>query len=241
MAKKQSPFATFLRRAAAWSVHLITASGAAWGLLALLAIQRGDDRAAMFWVAFSIVVDSVDGTLARWLDVRRYAAAIDGALLDNIVDYFTYVIVAAYWLTQRDLMPEGWALFGALVMLLTSAYQFSQVDAKTSDYYFKGFPSYWNILVASLFFLRANPWINLALVVLCGILVFVPVKYIYPSRTRFNRTLTLVLTCLFGLFSAWMIWTYPDTPAWAMYPVFAYVGYYVAASLWPKPKERRRA
>lgn len=223
-----------LRKTLAWSIHLLTASGAVWGFLALLAFQRGDYRAAMLWMILSIVVDSFDGTLARFLEVKKYAPGLDGALLDNILDYFTYVIVPAYALYSAHLLPPGWELAGALSILLTSSYQFSQVDAKTDDHYFKGFPSYWNVVVIYMLTLQIPHWWNLAILALLNVLVFVPVKYVYPSRTVRARALTLTLTCLYGAAGTFAVAQYPAVPLWLMVVSLAYVVYYVVLSLWPK-------
>jgi len=223
-----------LRKVLAWSVHLLTASGSVWGFLALLNIQSGDYRLAMIWMITAIVVDSFDGTLARLFNVKKYAAGIDGALLDNILDYFTYVIVPAYALYTAGLLPHGWELAGALSILLTSAYQFTQVDAKTEDHYFKGFPSYWNVMVIYMLALRITPWWNLGILTFLNIMVFVPIKYVYPSRTVTARRLTLTLTILYGAIGTAAIVQYPDVPKGLMWVSLAYVIYYVTLSLWPK-------
>jgi phosphatidylcholine synthase len=224
----------FLRKTLAWGVHLFTASGAAWGFLAILAIQAGDYRAAIAWMVLAMFVDGFDGMLARWLDVKTYASGINGALLDNILDYFNYVVVPAYFLYASELLPPGWQLAGAISILLTSAYQFTQVDAKTDDHYFKGFPSYWNVLVLYLLILPTGQWFNLAALVFFNILVFVPVKYVYPSRNKVARRLTLTLSYLYAIIGVYGLLHYPDVPAWIPWASFVYVAYYVGLSLWPK-------
>jgi phosphatidylcholine synthase len=229
-----------LRKVLAWSVHLLTASGAAWGFLALLNFQSGEYRLAMLWMIVAVVVDSFDGTLARFLDVKKYAANLDGALLDNILDYFTYVIVPAYALYAAGLLPSGWELAGAISILLTSAYQFSQTDAKTDDHYFKGFPSYWNVVVIYMLTLQIPPWWNLGLLALLNVLVFVPIKYVYPSRTVTARRLTLALTCLYGAVGTVAVAQYPHVPQWLMGASLAYIVYYVTLSLWPKKPRKEQ-
>ncbi len=230
----------FLRKTLAWGVHFFTATGAAWGFLSILAIQEKDYRAAIAWMVLAILVDSFDGMLARWLDVKTYANGLDGALLDNILDYFNYVIVPAYFLYASDLLPPGWKLAGAISILLTSAYQFSQVDAKTDDHYFKGFPSYWNVLVIYMLVLSTSPWLNLVLVLVCNVLVFVPVKYVYPSRNSVARRLTLILSYLYGILGVYGLMRYPDVPRWIVWASFVYIAYYVALSLWPKGRRSER-
>ena len=186
-----------VKKALAWSVHLFTATGAVWGFLTVLAIFEQNWRAAILWIIIAMFVDGFDGTLARWFRVKEYARQIDGALLDNILDYFNYVVVAALILIKApNLVPARFAMACAFSILLTSAYQFTQVDAKTDDksYFFKGFPSYWNFVVLYMMLLGLNPWINLTILLICNVLVFVPIKYLYPSRNTRLRRLTLILT-----------------------------------------------
>ncbi len=226
-----------LRKTLALGVHLFTATGAVWALLSLLAVFRHEWRLAIFWMIIALMVDSFDGMLARWAEVQTYAPNIDGALLDNIVDYLNYVLVPAFFFLEADLLPAAFRMAGAIVILLTSAYQFTQVDAKTDeshDYFFKGFPSYWNILVLYLLLLQLTPWSNLALLVLFNILVFVPVKYIYPSRNTRLRRLTLILSYLYGIVGIWGVMQYPDVPQWVVWSSFLYIVYYLALSLWPR-------
>lgn len=226
-----------LRSALAWGVHLFTASGAVWGFLTLLAIFEHNWRMAIIWMIVAMFVDGFDGMLARWADVKRYANSIDGALLDNIIDYLNYVVVAALFLVEAPgLLPDGWAIPGAAAILLTSGYQFTQTDAKTDDHFFKGFPSYWNVMVLYMLLLKFNPWINLAFLFFFNILVFIPVKYIYPSRTMRLRRLTLMLTYLYGAIGIWGLLQYPNSPQWVVWVSFVYVAYYLGLSIWPQKK-----
>ncbi len=225
------------KKALAWSVHLFTATGAIWGFLTLLAVFEQNWRTAILWIILAMFVDGFDGTLARWLHVKEYAPQVDGALLDNIIDYLNYVVVAALILIKVPiLLPPGWELVGACSILLTSAYQFTQVDAKTDDqsFFFKGFPSYWNFLVLYMMLLRLDPWINMAALMICNILVFVPVKYIYPSRNTRLRRLTLILTYLFSAIGVWGLLQYPRVPQWVLWISLVYIAYYALLSFFPK-------
>ena len=226
-----------VKKTLAWSVHLFTATGAIWGFLTLLAIFEENWRAAILWIIMAMFVDGFDGMLARWFHVQEYAKGVDGGLMDNIIDYLNYVVVAAFILIKApNLMPPGLEMIGAFSILLTSAYQFSQVDAKTDEqsFFFKGFPSVWNFLVLYMMLLGLNPWFNFALLVICNILVFVPVKYVYPSRnTRFRR-LTLALTYLYGAIGVWGLMQYPSVPQWIVWISLVYVAYYALLSFFPK-------
>jgi len=226
-----------LRKALANGVHLFTATGAVWGFLTLLAIWEQNLKLAIIYIIVAMFVDGVDGVLARWFDVKTYARRIDGGLLDNIIDYLNYVVVAALLLIKvPNLLPAGFEMAGALSILLTSGFQFSQTDAKTdsNSYFFKGFPSVWNFLVIYMMLLDLNPWINLAAMVICNILVFVPIKYLYPSRNTRMRRFTLGFTYLYGALGIWGLLQYPNVPEWVAPVSFVYVAYYAVLSLFPK-------
>lgn len=226
----------FFRSAAAWGVHLFTATGAIWGLLAILAIFEEDYRMMIVWMIVAMLVDGFDGMLARWADVKKYANGIDGALLDNILDYLNYVLVPVIFIVKTDFLPAPVQFFTACLILLTSAYQFTQSDAKTDDHHFKGFPSYWNVAALYMLLMNLPPWVNFGFLMLFNIMVFIPVKYIYPSRNSYLRTLTLVLTYLYGAIGIWGLLQYPDQPGWVVWASFVYVVYYLALSLIPKNK-----
>ena len=190
--------ATLPRQVAAWGVHLLTASGAAAGMLSILAAERGDPATALWWMAYTLAVDCFDGTLARAVGVKQVLPWFDGTRLDDLVDYFTYVIVPALFMLWTDLLPPAIAVPLACAIALASAYQFCRVDAKTSDHYFTGFPSYWNILAYYLYALGWPTAANAAAVIVCVLLVFVPIRYLYPSRMTTMRVLTIGLGVAWG-------------------------------------------
>ncbi len=220
------------QRLLAWSAHLVTASGAIWGLLTLLAVANGAWISAFAWMGVAIVVDSLDGFWARRVRVKKVLPEFDGALLDNMLDYLNYVFVPAIFLSQSTLLPDSVRLLGAILILLASAYQFCQNDAKTEDNYFKGFPSYWNIMVFYLFVLNLNGWTNFAISVSLAVLVFVPIKYLYPSRTLFLRGLTLALSTLWGIAVIIIMFTFPSHSPWLVWYLLFYALYYTAMSLY---------
>lgn len=228
------PRPSFFRTLAAYGVHLFTATGAVWGLLAILAIFDGDYRMMIVWMIVAILVDGFDGLLARWADVKQYASGVDGALLDNIIDYLNYVLVPAIFIVKTDFLPAPVKLFTACLILLTSAYQFTQTDAKTDDHHFKGFPSYWNVAALYMLLMGLPGWVNFGFLMLFNVLVFVPIKYIYPSRNSYLRQITLVLTYLYGAIGIWGLLQYPDHPQWFLWVSFVYVVYYIGLSLLPK-------
>ena len=127
-------------------------------------------------------------------------------------------------------------MFSACAILLASAYQFTQTDAKTDDHYFKGFPSYWNLVVVYMLVVGFDPWVNFILLMVLSVLVFVPVKYVYPSRNTYLRHLTLGLTYLYGAISIWGVIQYPNVPRWTIWAAIPYILYYTVISLMPKTR-----
>jgi phosphatidylcholine synthase len=223
-----------VRVALAWGVHLFTATGAIWGLLGLIAIFEHNWKMMINYMIIAILVDGFDGVLARWADVKKYASGLDGALLDNILDYLNYVVVPALFLVEADVLPYGVRYFSAFCILLASAYQFTQTDAKTDDHHFKGFPSYWNIVVLYMLIMNLQPWVNFAFLMAFSVMVFIPIKYIYPSRNSYLRTLTLALTYIYAAIGIWGLIQYPNQPDWIVWASFLYIAYYLVLSLIPK-------
>jgi len=209
-----------------------------WGVLALQAISQHQFLRSFWLMGAAILVDAVDGVLARAVDIKHSAPQVDGALLDNVLDYLNYVVVPAFFLLESPLVPPAWRTALAGVVVLASAYQFSQVGAKTADHFFKGFPSYWNLVVFYGFMWQLLPRVNVLIVVLLALLVFAPVKYVYPTRLgsisqrRWVRQLMLWATILWGVASTWLLWTYPHTGAPVTIFLLTFMAFYVGVSLY---------
>ena len=231
--------ATKREKAFAWGVHLYTASGVIFGLLSILAIVEEKWVTAFIWMVFAVIIDAVDGALARHFRVKDVVPQFDGALLDNIVDYFNYVLVPTFIVYQAELVPPLLLIPTISVIALSSAYQFCQTDAKTDDHFFTGFPSYWNIVIPYLLLIGASPWVGAIVLIGCAVLVFVPIKYVYPSRTVEYKTLNLVMTTLWGIVFAIGAMMYPNTPNWLMQLSFVFVAYYIGMSLYMTFKKKR--
>ena len=125
----------------AWLVHLLTASGLLWGFLATLAIIANDWKQALLWMSASVAADAIDGPISRIFRIQTVLPHFDGALLDTIVDFYTYVIVPVLFMYMAGLFPQDASVWVSILVLLVSGYQFCQKDAKTPDQYFKGFLS----------------------------------------------------------------------------------------------------
>lgn len=216
----------------AWLVHLYTALGVVVGFIAVLSIEHGDFRSAYFLMGLAVLLDATDGTLARAAQVKQVIPWFDGDALDGIVDYFNYVIVPVLLLYRANLLPSDDALWLAMLPLLASAYGFSRKDAKTADHFFLGFPSYWNIVVFYLHVLRSPLWVNAFIVIGLSILVFVPIKYIYPSRSPRFRVQTNALGAIWAVCILYVMYRFPDPPRAAVFASLIFPAYYTALSLW---------
>ena len=235
-----TPGASAASRLLAWGVHLLTASGVVWGLLALSAIEHGALKAALGWMALSLAVDGIDGSLARRLRIARVLPSIKGDLLDNLVDYLNYVLVPAWLLLHAGVLPSSFRLAGAAAILLVSVFQFSHVDAKADGRYFRGFPSYWNVVVFYLLLLGLPGRAAIAIVAALCVLVFVPVLYVYPSKTTELRPTTLVLTAAWGLAVLALGLRYPAHSPLLLYGSMLYFVYYFGLSVALSVRARTR-
>ena len=213
-------------------VHLYTASGAVLALLILAAAYNGNAVQALWLMLAALLIDSTDGLLARRLRVSEALPYFDGARLDDIVDYITYVFAPMILLWSVGYLPEGvWGLALAALPLLASSYQFCRVDAKTDDHFFLGFPSYFNVVVFYAIVFDLGVGAVTALILVCSTLVFVPIRYVYPTRTAAFRRLSLFMTALWLLSYAIILLQMPDPePLILGFSVF-YLLYYLGLSL----------
>lgn len=223
----------------AWAVHAFTASAAFVGLLTLIKIYQQLYKQALWLMAICVVIDAVDGTLARLAAVKIVLPKIDGALLDNIVDFLNYVITPAFFLyVKSDMLPASYSLYIIMALILTSAYQFCQTDAKTADHFFKGFPCYWNIVVFYMFIFNTSMSTNAWILSLLCVLIFIPIQYVYPSRLDYltpSRSLKILMHCfstLYGVTSVIILWTYPQINPLCLTISLAYIVMYLALSFY---------
>ena len=214
----------------AWLAHLYTALGAVCAFLAARAVIDFDYRTALFWLGVQVLIDATDGVLARAVRVSERLPWFNGAKLDDIVDYLTYVFVPALFVWRAILVPDSWTLPVVSAMLLSSAYGFNRDDAKTEDHYFKGFPSYWNIVVFYMLILRLPAAVNGVILLALAVMVFVPIRYVYPSRATVWRWPTIVLGAIWGVLIGVMLWQYPAVSRPVLIASLAFPVYYFVLS-----------
>ena len=199
---------------AAGAVHLLTASGAVFGLLALLDAADGRWASAFLWLGLALIVDGVDGPLARVLKVQERIPRLDGRALDLVVDYFNYVAVPAFIVYRVPVVPEGAQLIAASVILLSALFHFADRQSKTADGFFVGFPAVWNVIVLYLLVLAVPPWPAVAIVLFLAFLTFVPLKWVHPFRARPLRPLTFVVLALWAAAAVWAVLTDFEANPW---------------------------
>ncbi|AWK87945.1 phosphatidylcholine synthase [Azospirillum thermophilum] len=220
------------RRLSAWGVHVFTASGAVLGLLGLLSVAAGDAKACLAWLGLALVVDGVDGTLARRASVKQVLPGIDGSVLDLVIDYLTYVVVPAVFMHRFGLLPDGFGVAFAGWVLLTSLYCFANVGMKSGDNYFVGFPAIWNVVALYLWILGLDPWINAGVVLVLGLLTFTTVKFLHPFRVRKLMRLNILVTGLWLASSAALVELQPERPMALFLLWIATSAYYAGMCLW---------
>jgi phosphatidylcholine synthase len=215
----------------AWTVHLYTALGNIAGFLALIAVADGRPREVFAFLGLAIVIDSTDGALARVWEVSRWTPTFDGRKLDDITDYLTYVFIPMYFAYAFDLVTGPWVVAIGLV-LLASAFGFCQDWAKTEDGFFTGFPSYWNVVVFYMALMRTPVELNAVLLLVLAFLVFVPIKYIYPTKTEFWRPLTLGLGVIWAAALVVLVVTFDNPDPRLVWGSLLYPLYYVVLSFY---------
>ncbi len=234
---------------AAWAVHLFTASAACVGVFTLVKIYQHEYVFALWLMAITVFIDAIDGSLARLVRVKSILPKLDGTLLDNIMDYLNYVITPCFFLLAKpDMIPSSFSIPLIAAITVASAYQFCQSDAKTPDHFFKGFPCYWNIAVFYMFIFSTSMAFNALILSILCVLIFVPVKYVYPSRLDYltnSKPLKIFMHCcsiIYGISSAYLLLDYPDTNHVWLSLSLGYIGMYLILSFYrtysPLAKEK---
>lgn len=215
----------------ALSVHLLTATGAVLSMFAMLAAVEGNWQTMFLWLVLALLVDGIDGPLARRYDTPKNFPIYDGVLMDLIVDYLTYVFIPAYALFKSGMLT-GWT--GWLVIIAIcygSVIYFADTRMKTKDKSFSGFPACWNMVVLVLFAVAPSQSVILAIVVLLTVGMFLPLKFVHPTRTQRWREITLPVSIAWVLFAGWAAWVNFAEGTWAHWGLVATSIYLVGAGI----------
>lgn len=202
-------------RLKALCVHLLTATGAVLSMLAMLAAAKEEWSLMFLWLVVALIVDGVDGPLARRYDVTSNWPTYDGVLMDLIVDYLTYVFIPAYALFQKGLLPEWAAWLCIVAIVYGSVVYFADTRMKTKDKSFAGFPACWNMVILVLFALEPPTWATLVIVILLTVAMFTNLKFVHPTRTRRWGQVTLPVALAWIGFAGWAAWVDFNPQSWA--------------------------
>ncbi len=203
---------TLKEKIIAWLIHAFTMTGVVWAVLALLALYEHNVKEMYFWLLIALLVDGVDGTMARHARVKEIITWFDGAALDLIVDYLTYVFVPAlYMYLMLPFYSDAWAMFIMIIVCVSSMFCFCNTKMKSNDYYFVGFPAVWNI-VALVFYITGSPaWFNIISTILLSILHLSTIKFLHPFRVKTLRMLNIFAVIIWVLASIVLVWVYPQS------------------------------
>lgn len=205
----------------AYSVHLLTATGAVFAMLAMLAAVDEKWSLMFVWLVVAFAVDGIDGPLARRYDVKKNAPIYDGVLLDLIIDYLTYVFVPTYALFKSGLL-DGWSgWLSIIVITFTSALYYSDSRMKTKDNSFSGFPGCWNMVILVLFATAPSWQVILFVVLAFSVAMFLPMKFVHPMRTERWRSVTAPVAIAWTGFAGWAAWVEFHPESWALWGLIA--------------------
>ncbi|SRR6056297_2417609 len=196
-------------------VHLFTATGAVFAMLAMLAAVEEKWSLMFLWLVVAFIVDGIDGPLARKYHVATNAPRFDGVILDLMIDYLTYIFIPAFALFASDLLPGWTGWFAIIVITFASVLYMCDTGMKTEDKSFAGFPAAWNMMVLVVFAVEPNFWIILLIVSALAIAMFLPLKFIHPVRTKRWRWLSLPVALAWTAFAAWAAWVDFHPESWA--------------------------
>lgn len=226
--------------AKAWLVHCVTASGAICGMFGIIAVVDAKPKAAIIWLAVALLLDGIDGPVARAWSVSEHVPRIDGYALDLIVDFVTCIVIPVVFLHEFDMLPKGMSLFVGAFIMLVGALWMSRTDQMTDDHWFNGFPGEWNLAVPTLYLLHAHPVVVLIVCLALGASQMTNWKYVHPMQVRHWRPLTVTMTVL------WMVTmviatahlpksataALPDLPLWETLVLLICPAYTVAIGAW---------
>lgn len=205
----------------AFSVHILTASGSFLAFLGVVAAANKDFSSMFWWLGLALLVDGIDGPIARKVKVKEVLPNWSGDTLDNIIDYVTYVLLPAFALYQSGMIGEPWSFVAAGMIVVSSAIYYADTGMKTDEYFFSGFPVVWNMIVFSLFVVNASAMTSMIVVGVSVILTFLPINFLHPVRVKRLRPLNLGIFLLWSALGMYALLKNFSTPNFVVIPFVA--------------------
>jgi len=200
----------------AFSVHMLTASGSFLAFLGVVAAAEKRFVDMFWWLGLALLVDGIDGPIARKVRVKEVLPNWSGDTLDNIIDYVTYVLLPAFALYQSGMIGEPWSFVAAGLIVVSSAIYYADMGMKTDEYFFSGFPVVWNMLIFTLFVIDASATTALVAVLLSVFLTFLPIHFLHPVRVKRLRPLNLAVFLLWCGFGGYALLLHFESPPWVV-------------------------
>jgi phosphatidylcholine synthase len=219
------------RQAVAFAVHVFTALGAACALLALIAAVREEWTAMFTWLGVALLIDGIDGTVARYIKTAKVLPRWSGDVLDFVVDFPTYVFVPAYAIAMGGMLPPSLAIPLGVVVVVTGALYFADREMKTADNYFRGFPALWNVAAFYLFVVKPPPWLGALAIATLAVLTFAPIAFIHPVRVQRFRVLNLAALALWAPLAIFALWRNLDPGVWGTVALCVLAVYFLGVGL----------
>lgn len=221
----------------AWSVHVFTASGVLLGTMALLALVDNNPVACLLWLGAAMMIDAIDGTLARKYEVQTILPHFDGSTLDMVIDYLTWAFIPALFIYYFIELPPYLGLASVFIILLSSMFCFCNVDMKSQDNYFVGFPAAWNIAAAYFYILDFPPFLTFASIAFLAILTVTRMKFLHPFRVRLFMPLNIAVTLAWCACTTSLVLSTPEHAAWALWGWGITSAYFIGMCLWRTAQE----
>lgn len=211
----------------AWAIHALTASGVLLGAAGLEAVVRGHPRTAIVYLIAAMIVDGIDGPIARKAQVMHALPGMDGNILDLVVDYLTCVMLPVAFMAYFHTFPHGWTVVLCALILFTAVLWFARTDLMTEDHWFRGFPAIWNLVAPTFFLLNTATWLNVVITLALCVLTLTNVKFVHPVQVMEHRAVNIGVTAAWLLAMVWMTLEWPDTPVLGQFALIAAPAWFI--------------
>jgi phosphatidylcholine synthase len=221
-----------IARLKAWGAHGFTATGVVTAFLATIALFENQPKACLLWLGVALIVDGLDGALARKVNVQSVLPSFDGSVLDLVIDYLTYVFIPALFIYRYIPLPDYTLLLTISVILVSSLFCFCNVNMKSKDNYFQGFPAAWNVVTLCLYIISPTPWLTLITIIGLALLTLTRIKFLHPFRVRRFMPINIAVTSIWLLCSLSLVVNHPDSNPMVMGLWLTMSAYFLGICAW---------